>query len=146
MPEDTAGLLSGSSIAVAAATAIGLGAYIGRKKQYKRALVILLLAGLAAIVVWSLIHHRVLALPSDSTQKISLLTALSVVIAVGFYRYRPLCIFSSNFLIVAIILLNPKPVMKFLTHCPAAPPSFSKQQSRPATLCRRCVIRQPCAY
>jgi predicted permease len=96
VPEDTAGLLSGSSIAVAAATAIGLGAYIGRKKQYKRALVILLLAGLAAIVVWSLIHHHVLGLPSDSTQKISLLTALSVAIAVGFYRYRPLRIFTSN--------------------------------------------------
>ncbi len=88
MSQGAAGMISGSSIAVAAAAAIGLGGYIGKKKQYKRSLVMLLLAGLVAVVVWSLIHHHTIGLPSDSTQKMSVLTTLSLVIAVGFYRSR----------------------------------------------------------
>ena len=84
--ENTAGILSGSSIFVAAAAAVALGGYTDRKKNYKQTLVVLLLVGAAAVVVWSLLHHALLPLPQDDANKFALLAALSVLIAVGFYR------------------------------------------------------------
>jgi hypothetical protein len=84
--ENTAGVLSGSSIFVAAAAAVALGGYTDRSKNHKQTLLVLLLVGAAAVVVWSLLHHGLLPLPQDDTNKFSLLAALSVLIAVGFYR------------------------------------------------------------
>ena len=84
--ESAAGLVSGSSIFVAAAAAVALGGYTDRKKNHKQTLVVLLLVGMTAVVVWSLMHHRVVPLPTDDLGKLSLLSVLSVLVAVGFYR------------------------------------------------------------
>ena len=80
-------MISGASIALAAAAAIVLGGTAGKQKNHKRFLVILLLVGLVGVITWSTmrIHVAEPALPASS-EKLSMLSALSVLIAVGFYR------------------------------------------------------------
>ena len=80
-------MISGGSIAAAAAAAVALGAAADKKKNHKHVLVILLLIGLVGVVTWGamLINVASTAAPASS-EKLSLLTLLSVLIAVGFYR------------------------------------------------------------
>ena len=84
--EGSAGILSAASIFVAAVIAVVLGGYTYRRKNHKQTLVVLLLVGLVAAVVWSLMHLRIIPLLPRAIDNIALLSVLSLLIAVGFYR------------------------------------------------------------
>jgi hypothetical protein len=71
---------------VAAAAAVVLGGYTYRRQNHKQTLVVLLLIGLIAALAWSLMHHRIIPLPARGIDNMSLLSVLSLLIAVGFYR------------------------------------------------------------
>jgi hypothetical protein len=87
---DAAGYISGSSIAVAAAATVALGAIADRKKKHKTMLLLLLLAGLASILCWSLMLQGLLPVPLDDPARLSILSVMSVVVALGFYSSTPI--------------------------------------------------------